>query len=231
MSRVYTTRTDGDDSYICYSKDNRYFEIPSVTDEGEVQDKLDSVLVSAVLSNYKLQQCHDDVYVNKDVVRQDYTLETEEGALILEELKQEFPSYVNYERSKFNFVGKYDGYREPYQNSSISFYDFGVFPSESLLLNFNTSYLASNLKHWYGLKFDLVSKEVLLKAVIIDYDGSKPALPKEDRAWSVTLFGVGVLFSTKTHWSMVQSRLTQDTTQSSTWGFFGTPYIKHRVRT
>ena len=180
MSRVYTTRTDGDDSYICYRKDNRYFEIPLVTDEEEIQDKLDSALVLSVLSNYKLQQCHDDVYVNQDVVRQDYTLETEEGALILEELKQEFPNYANYERSEYNVVGKYDGYREPYQNSSISFYDFGVLPSESLQLSFNTSYLASNLKHWYGLKFDLVSKEVLLKAVIIDYDGNKPALPKED---------------------------------------------------
>ena len=103
MSRVYTTRTDGDDGYICYLKDGRYFEIPAITDEDEIQDNLDSVLVSAVLSNYDLQQCHDDVYVNQDVVRQDYTLGTEEGALILEELKQEFPSYVNYERSEFNF--------------------------------------------------------------------------------------------------------------------------------
>ena len=183
MSRVYTTRVGGDDSYICYSKNGKYFEIPLITDESEVQDKLDSALVSSMLTIYELRQCRDDVYVNQDIVRQDYTVQTEEGSLVLQELQEEFPNYVNYERSEFNFVGKYDGYREPYENSSISFYDFGVMPSEALQLAFNTSYLASNLKHWYGLKFDLVSKEVLLKAVIIDYDGIKPTLPKEDAAY------------------------------------------------
>ena len=183
MSRVYTTRTDGDDSYICYSKDGNYFEIPSVTDETEIQDKLNSTLLSSVISFYELQQCRDDVYVNQGIVRQDYTLETEAGALVLEELKREFPNYVNYDRSEYNFVGKYDGYREPYQNSSISFYDFGVSPSEALQLSFNTSYLLSNLKHWYGLKFDLVSREVLLKVVINEYDGDTPVLPKEDAVY------------------------------------------------
>jgi len=183
MSRVYTTRTDGDDSYICYSKDGNYFEIPSVTDETEIQDKLNSTLLSSVISFYELQQCRDDVYVNQGIVRQDYTLETEAGALVLEELKREFPNYVNYDRSEYNFVGKYDGYREPYQNSSISFYDFGATPSEALQLSFNTSYLLSNLKHWYGLKFDLVSREVLLKVVINEYDGDTPVLPKEDAVY------------------------------------------------
>lgn len=180
MTRRYTKRSDGSDSYLCYLKNGTYIEIPDTADEADIQDRLDSVLVGATLNLDTVAACRDDVYVAQEVVRTDYTIGTPEGAKILKELREEFPDYANYDRIPHNFVGKYSGYREPYSNSSISWYDFGVKPSEALQLAFSASYLNSNLHHWYGLKFDLVTREVLFKAVVAEYIGSAPVLPKAD---------------------------------------------------
>jgi len=160
--------------------------VPHHSDEIAVQDKIENQLVRIALSNFKESQVRDDVYVSGSIVRQDHTLDTPEGAEILAELKEAFPDYANYERSNLNIVGKYDGYREPYQNPSISWYDFGLKPSEQLLLAYGTSYQQSNLRDWYGLKFDLVIKDVLLKVVIREYDGEAPELPKGDTFYAVT---------------------------------------------
>ena len=97
-----------------------------------------------------------------------------------------FPNYANFDRTNANLVGKYDGYREPYQNASISWYDVGLMPSEELQLSFNTNYLNSNMLSWYGLKFDLVTKNVFLKVVVKDYTGQKPDLPVGDNFYAMT---------------------------------------------
>ena len=186
MIRSYEIRTDGSDNYATITRDGVYIEVPRNGDETIVQDKIDHAIMSAALQNFKESQVRDDVYVGGEIVRKDYSLGTAEGAEILEDLKTEFPDYADFDRSDLNIIGKYDGYRAPYQNPSISWYDFGVRPSEALQLSFGTSYLQSNLKDWYGLKFDLATRDVLLKIVTTDFEGDTPDLPTGDTFYAVT---------------------------------------------
>lgn len=133
-----------------------------------------------------MRQMRDDVYVDGEIVRRDYTLGTPEGSAVLDELKKEFSEYGPFGRSQLNMVGRFDGYRLPYTNPSISWYDFERYPSEALQLAFNTSYQQSKLKNWYGLKFDLVTKTSQLKVVVDEYDGGKPELPVDPAFFAIT---------------------------------------------
>ena len=186
MSREYTVRTEGAHSWACYNKNDITIEIPMAVHGDNIQNHLDHTLMTEALKNFKESQVRDDVYVNTSIVRQDYSLGTPAGATILAELEAAFPDYADFSRSNLNIIGKYDGYREPYQNASISWYDFGNYPSEALQLHFSTSYLNSTLRHWYGLKFDLVTKEVMLKVVLSTYEDPKPSLPVGDTFYAVT---------------------------------------------
>lgn len=187
MSREYTIRIDESGSYAVYSTDYDYVEVPYTADDlVMVQDKIDSTLVSSAMQQFRAGQIRDDVYVDGVIVRQDYSIGQPEGATILEELEAAFPEYANFSRSELNIVGKYDGYREPYQNASISWYDFATYPSEQLQLNFSTSYLNSSLLLWYGLKFDMVSNAVMLKVLLRAYDDPKPELPSGNKFYSLT---------------------------------------------
>ena len=185
MIRQFENRIDGADTYATYTKNEVYIEV-LLGDSEETSNKIDHALLLGAISKVKTNEIRDDVYVNQERVRQDFSISTTEGTAILQELEQEFLDYANYSRSSSNLVGKYDGYREPYQNPSISWYDFGVKPSASLQLSFNTSYSDSNLKSWYGLKFDLTTREVLFKAVVLNYEGSKPDLPFGDVFYAIT---------------------------------------------
>lgn len=133
-----------------------------------------------------MNQIRDDMYVNGEIVRRDYTFGTAEGKALLEELRAEFPEYGPFGRSRFNMIGRFDGYRLPYTNPSISWYDYDAYPSEALQLAFGTSYQQARLKNWYGLKFDLVTKTVQLKVVVNDYDGEKPELPEGSTFFAIT---------------------------------------------
>lgn len=186
MSREYTTRTDESGSYAVYSKNGISIEIPLAVHGDRIQDELDHALMSIALTKFKYSQVRDDVYVNGNLVRQDYSIETPEGAAILDKLIEAFPDYIDYRNSELNIIGEYDGYREPYQNPSISWYDCGGGkPSDDLQSFFNTSYPASSLKGWYGLKFDLTTKEVLFKPVLNDYSGDTPELPVGNTFYAV----------------------------------------------
>lgn len=186
MIREYQLREEGSNNWATITRGDLYIEVPHSADETVVQDKIDYSLMSVALENFKESQVRDDVYVNGSIVRQDHTVGSTEGLEILDELQAAFPDYRIFDRSQYNIIGKYDGYREPYANLSISWYDFEVKPSESLLLAFNTSYPISNLKNWYGLKFDLVTSEVLLKVVIKEYNEDHPLLPTGETFYAVT---------------------------------------------
>lgn len=133
-----------------------------------------------------MHQIRDDVYVNGEIVRRDYMFGTLEGGVVLDELKAEFSEYGPFGRSRFNLVGRFDGYRLPYTNPSISWYDYDAYPSEALQLAFGTSYQQAKLKNWYGLKFDLVTKTAQLKVVVNEYDGEKPELPVDSAFFAIT---------------------------------------------
>ena len=128
-------------------------------------------------------QIRDDMYVNGEIVRRDYMFGTLEGGAVLDELRAAFPDYGPFGRSRLNLIGRFDGYRLPYTNPSISWYDYDAYPSEALQLTFGASYRQTKLKNWYGLKFDLVTKTVQLKVVVNEYEGEKPELPVDDSAF------------------------------------------------
>jgi len=181
LNRNYSQRVaelDPSEQYVTYQKGKYYYEIPKrVESELETQERLDSHMLETATLNFKKSQCRDDVYVDQEIVRQDYTTAQPEGVALVQILQDRFPDYVNYTRWDYNFVGSYGGYREPYENNSISFYDFGINASEELQLRFGTSYLISDLYGWYGLKFDLVTDEVMLKMVFKTYDDPRPEFP------------------------------------------------------
>ena len=120
----------------------------------------------------------DDIYVDKKIVRQDYPMKSSEGELLCSKVKSAYPEYSKLPYSRFNIIGAYDGYREPYENSSVSFYDMFSKPRLSLIEKYGVSQPATNLKPWYGLKFDLTKDEVMFKCVIAKLDCDKPELPK-----------------------------------------------------
>lgn len=119
----------------------------------------------------------DDVYVDKVMVRQDYCASSSEGQSILAGLQAAYPDYANWLSHKYNLLGSYGGYREPYENSSVSFYSFSSTLPRELQERFGSSYPARNLKVWYGLKFDLTQTDVMLKCVINRVNFEVPELP------------------------------------------------------
>jgi hypothetical protein len=119
----------------------------------------------------------DDIYVDKQIVRQDYPMKSSEGEVLCSKVKSAYPDH-SLPFSRYNIIGAYDGYREPYENSSISFYDMFSKPPFSLIEKYGVSQTTTNLKAWYGLKFDLTKDEVLFKCVVRNVDGDKPELPK-----------------------------------------------------
>lgn len=119
----------------------------------------------------------DDMYVDEIIARQDYPMNSSEGKVLCSKIKSAHPDY-SLPFSSFNLVGAYDGYREPYQNSSVSFYDMHTKPPAPLREKYGVAQPATNLRSWYGLKFDLTQDEVMFKCVIKNFDGDKPELPK-----------------------------------------------------
>lgn len=190
INRDYEERVDEDDQTITYAtlhSDNLYIEVPKGSlSETEVQLSLDDTLLQSALLNANNSQCRDDVYCDKKLVRQDYTEDLTEAKVLIEELQAAFPNYDILNVQGSAYVGRYTAYREPYDSTGISFYSFGEKPSEALLLNFGTSHLNSNLQSWYGLKFDLDTKKVLLKVVFRKYDGEVPALPQNQANFYAT---------------------------------------------
>ena len=179
MSIDYQIRTDGNERYATFSEPNVYFEVPieDGASEAEIQESLDRCKLGLTLGQIQVTQCRDDVYCSGALVRQDYTVATTEGAAIVAKLQERFPDHHPWLRNPLNVVGEYGAYREPYQNSSISWYDFATKPSSALLTSYSTSYNAALLKDWYGLKFDLTTNEVMLKVVLSEVDFDHPEMP------------------------------------------------------
>lgn len=182
ITREYTNRIEELDPYVtyaCITRGDTYIEVPKgALSEEDIQLGLDDALLQNALNNFCPQQCRDDVYCAKQIVRQDYSTGLPEAQSLIQDLQENFPDYDDWLRHEYNVVGSYTAYREPYSNSGVSFYNFGVKPSEELLLRFGTSYLMDNLKEWYGLKFDFETKDVMLKVVFNAYDGDTPELPQ-----------------------------------------------------
>ena len=190
----YTLPTGGVDRHVKGNCEGIYFETPAVfAEDGQVDELATKVHVEERVlhmivharrraqlkdTDAALRGLHDIVYVNNQVVREDHTLAYDEARPIVDQLKEAFPTGYDFESRISNVVGSYDGYREPYENPSISFYEFTT-PSDELLAKYNVDKGMYNyILDWYGLKFDLVSKSVILKVVCDRMDLPTPPYPR-----------------------------------------------------
>ena len=120
----------------------------------------------------------DDIYVDKKLVRQDYPMKSSEGEALCSKVTSAYPDYSGLPFSRSNIIGSYDAYREPYENSSVSFYAMFSKPASSLREQYGVSEEARNLMPWYGLKFDLTKDKVMFKCVVKNINCGRPELPR-----------------------------------------------------
>ncbi|NBU29974.1 MAG: hypothetical protein EBS41_00430 [Actinobacteria bacterium] len=139
----------------------------------------------------------DQVFVDGQIVREDASLFYPQAQDYLATLVDAFPnSFVDYDGSVFNVLGAYDAYREPYQNPSISWYQFTLPPAaviERYQIADDLAAYGTKVLPWFGLKHDLVTKAILMKLVVQDVAFAKPDLPAGDRFYAVTYDEAGAI--------------------------------------
>ena len=118
----------------------------------------------------------DKVWCKGKVVRVDYSTTLPEGKEILSELLSVFPNVVY---DEINLIGKYDGYRKPYKEPSISLYRYNKRPP---LEEYGIKGVGLNRPLHYGLKYGLNSKEIILK-ILVKHLKTSIKLPKYSEVW------------------------------------------------
>lgn len=118
----------------------------------------------------------DEVWMNQKVVRRDYSTTLPIGKEILSELLSVFPNAIH---DDINLIGKYDGYRKPYKEPSISLYRYDKRPP---LEEYGIEGVKLNRPLHYGLKYGLDSKEIILK-ILVKYLKTSIKLPKNSTVW------------------------------------------------
>jgi len=126
------------------------------------------VLIRAIIERFHsidATNVIDRTYMNGTQIRTDYSVATLNGQAIVEKLKETWPDEVaSYDNNGMNLVAEYTPTRPPYNNNpNISFYSMDP-ASPELLESFGAHY--NEYMEWYGLKFDTVTNDVILKAVI-----------------------------------------------------------------
>lgn len=104
----------------------------------------------------------DKVWMEGQHVRSDYYSTVEESKELVNTLNTKFPG-TNYQKYGKNLISKFNPKRKPYNNTSISWYSMEEIP-DNLKEKYKCNY--SKYMTWYGLKFDLTTNKVLLKAVV-----------------------------------------------------------------
>ena len=118
----------------------------------------------------------DQVWMNGEIVRRDYSTTLPKGKEILSELLSVFPNVVY---DDINLIGKYDGYRKPYKEPSISLYRYNKRPP---LEEYGIEGVGLNRPLHYGLKYGLDSKEIILK-ILVKYLETGIKLPEYSKIW------------------------------------------------
>ena len=133
--------------------------------QGEIVSTGD-IINQLISTNPNSAKVHDQVYVDGVMVREDISICLPEAAPVLALLKETFPdSDVDFESTPTNFIGVYDGYRPPYTNESISWYEMKA-PSKELLAKYQIPEgMYPDIYSWYGLKHNIVTKDIMLKVV------------------------------------------------------------------
>jgi hypothetical protein len=102
----------------------------------------------------------DQVYMNGEIKRTDYSTDRVEALPKINELVAAFPEYTADQLTcnPKNVIGNYGNYRPPYANDSISFYDFTTPTAEKLeTYGCTVDTYGDDLLQWHGIKHDMTT--------------------------------------------------------------------------
>ena len=183
----YTTRVDGDVVQLCYTDPDTgdYCEIPvspTTTDAEQQKAFSEKVEDDRALRIYEenimpdfTRNLRDEVYMNGEVKRIDYSCDRSEALTEINRLVAAFPEYTveQLTASAQNVIGQYGAYRPPYNDNSISFYDFTTPSAETLAAyGCDADTYGSDLLHWHGIKHDLTNLTKTAKFVFTQSHGT-----------------------------------------------------------
>lgn len=173
----YTIRVDNGVELICFHNGSDYYEFPkqegeTINDELFTKKKKEANYNSLTTGRNFMVQHKDKVYMNGGLVRTDMNVGIDDAQPVLNKLIQEFPDYTmdDLKSTTYNIVGEYGNYRPPYNNNSVSIYHFNT-PSDALLEDYGcVDTYGDTLCQWYGLKHDLVTKDISAKIVFTPHN-------------------------------------------------------------
>jgi hypothetical protein len=117
----------------------------------------------------------DKVYMNGAVKRTDYSCDRPEALTEINRLVEAFPEYTveQLTAEAQNVIGQYGAYRPPYNDNSISFYDFTTPSSETLAAyDCDAETYGDDLLNWHGIKHDLTNLTKTAKFVFTQDHGT-----------------------------------------------------------
>ena len=117
----------------------------------------------------------DEVYMNGEVKRTDYSCDRPEALTEINRLVAAFPEYTVEQLTSEaqNVIGQYGAYRPPYNDNSISFYDFTTPTAQTLAAYGCTAdTYGDDLLNWHGIKHDLTNLTKTAKFVFTQVHGS-----------------------------------------------------------
>jgi hypothetical protein len=117
----------------------------------------------------------DQVYMEGEVKRTDYSCDRPEALTEINRLVAAFPEYTveQLTAEAQNVIGQYGAYRPPYNDNSISFYDFTTPSAETLAAyGCDVDTYGDDLLHWHGIKHDLTSLTKTAKFVFTQNHGT-----------------------------------------------------------
>lgn len=186
MTYKYTTVTEDEITRLCTTDTEvGYAEVQqgSATTETEIQTLLKEFfedIKAERIYNENLEpdftkNFRDDVYMDGQIKRVDYSCDREEALVQINRLVAAFSEYTvdGLTSNSQNVIGEYGNYRPPYPDNCISFYDFTT-PSNETLAAYGCTAdtYGQDLLQWHGIKHDLTAGTKQAKFVFTQNHGS-----------------------------------------------------------
>ena len=183
----YTTRIDGDVVQLCYTNPDTgfYCELPvsptktdaekqKAVDEQVEDERALRIYEENIHPDFTRNFC-DEVYMDGEIKRTDYSCDRAEALTEINRLVAAFPEYTveQLTAEAQNVIGQYGAYRPPYNDNSISFYDFTTPSAETLAAyGCDADTYGDDLLHWHGIKHDLTNLTKTAKFVFTQSHGT-----------------------------------------------------------
>ena len=187
MKTEYTERLDEGQLMLCFTDVllGHYCEIPvdgNLTDEEKqkvvdenVEDNMAERIYEQNIQPDFTRNLRDAVYMNGEIKRIDYSCDRPEAMTEINRLVEAFPEYTVEQLTSEaqNVIGQYGAYRPPYNDNSISFYDFTTPSSETLAAyGCDAETYGDDLLNWHGIKHDLTNLTKTAKFVFTQSHGT-----------------------------------------------------------